>query len=92
MVDGVGRRADRGHGNAGAVSELRTLQPALGAVDRAATGAFTAARSLGGASVDGQIGQVQADHPVVGVHAGQPQPIEDAQPDPFVPAAAHRGR
>ena len=58
----------------------------------AATGAFSAAGGLGGAAVDGHIRQVQADHLVVGVQCGQPQPIEDAQPDPFVAAAAQGGR
>ena len=58
----------------------------------AATGAFSAAGGLGGAAVDGHIRQVQADHLLVGIQAGQLQPVEHAEADPLVAAAAHRRR
>jgi hypothetical protein len=54
-------------------------------------GALPAAGRLGDAPVDTHVGQVQPDHPLVGIQNGQPQPIEQTQPDPLVPAAAQRG-
>jgi hypothetical protein len=60
-------------------------------VHRAAPGALTAAGCLGGAAVHGHVGQLQADHLLVGVECGQPKPVEDPQGDPLVPAAVQGG-
>jgi hypothetical protein len=57
----------------------------------AATSALPAAGRLGRAAVHRHVGQVQADHLLVGIQASQPQLIEDSQPDPLVPAAAQGG-
>jgi hypothetical protein len=92
VIAGVGRRRDRGQRNAATLGQLRALQAALAPVDRAATGALTTAGRLGGASIDAHVGQVQTDHLVVGIQAGQPQPIPHAQADPLVAATAHRRR
>ena len=92
VVDGVGRRGHRRDRNAGAVGQLGAFQAAFAPVDRAAPGALPAARGLGGAAVHGQVGQVQADHLVVGVQARQPQPIPHAQPNPLIAAPAQRRR
>src|SRR3954470_9301577 len=59
---------------------------------RTGTCAFAAAESFGGAPVDRQVGQVQADRLVVGVQAAQPQPVPHAESDPLVPAAVQRRR
>jgi hypothetical protein len=92
MVDGVGRGGHRGDRNAGAVGELGTLHAALGPVHRVGAGAFTTAGRLGGAAVHGEVREVQADRLVIGVQAGQLQPVPHAQVDPLVAAAAHRRR
>jgi hypothetical protein len=69
----------------------RALEPLFAAVDRAATGELAAAGRLGGAPVDAQIVQLQAEHAVVGGHDQQVQVFGQAERDPFVAAAPQRG-
>src|SRR3954452_997430 len=91
MVAGVGGRGQRGERHPGAVGELGALESELGPVHRAAPGALTAAGGLRDAPVDGDVGQVQADQPLVGGQHRAAQPVEEPGGDPLIPPAAQRG-
>jgi hypothetical protein len=68
------------------------LHALLAAVDRAAAGAFPAARSLGDAPVDRDFLQDQADDTVIGLQRDLLQAGEDPGLDPLVAAVPDRGR
>ena len=66
------------------------FSPGLGRVHRAGPGALAAAGRLGGAAVDGHLGQVQADQPLVGGQDRGAQRLEHPGGDPLIPASAQR--
>jgi hypothetical protein len=88
MLAGAGNRGDR---QAGAVDQRGALQPALRPVHRALAGALPTAGRLGEASVDRDVGQIQADQPFVGGQHRGAQGVEDSSGDPLIAPAAQRG-
>jgi hypothetical protein len=88
----VGRRGHRGERDAGGIDRQRALHALLASIHWAASGHLAAAGRLGDTAIDGEVGQVQTDHPIVGVeHEGEKR-VHHAERDPRVPAAAQRRR
>jgi hypothetical protein len=89
VVVGWGRQG--GQRDAARLNGDRTLEPLFAAVDRAGPGDLAAAGCLGGAAVDRQVLQLQAEQLVIGTQHQQAQLLGKAQGDPLV-AAATQGR
>jgi hypothetical protein len=64
----------------------------LAAVDRAESGDLATAGRFGDAAIHAQVLHLQAEQSVVGGQHGQAQLLGDSGGDPFVAAAAQRGR
>jgi hypothetical protein len=77
--------------DAAPLDQQRPFHALFAAVDRAGAGAVPAAGSLGDAPVDGDVGQGQADDPVIGLPRDLLQRAEDPGLDPFVAAVPDRG-
>jgi hypothetical protein len=67
-------------------------EPLLAAVDRAESGDLATAGRFGDAAIHAQVLHLQAEQSVVGGQHGQAQLLGDSGGDPFVAAAAQRGR
>ena len=73
VVAVVGWSGHRGQRHATGLDGDRALEALLAAVDRAGAGGLAAAGCLGGAAVDRQVVQAQAEQLVVGGQHGQAQ-------------------
>jgi hypothetical protein len=69
-----------------------SAKPLLAAVDRAGPAGLAAAGCLGDAAVHRQVVQFQPEQPIVGVNYRTSEPVDNADDDPLVTAAAQRGR
>jgi hypothetical protein len=88
----VGRGRQRRQRDAGRLDRDRALEALLAAVHGAGSGDLAAAGCLGGAAVHRQLLQLQAEQLVIGAQHQQAQLLGDPGGDPFVAAAAQRGR
>jgi hypothetical protein len=62
----IGRSGNSSEWDATGIYNRRAFGALFSPIYRASARLFTATGSLGDAAVDGHIGQLQADHPVVG--------------------------
>ena len=84
VVATVGRRGYRAQRDAVGLDRDRAFAALLGTVDGAWTGGLAAAGRLGDAAVDGEMGQLKAEHTVVGAQDEQAQLLGKAEGDPLV--------
>ena len=87
-VRSIDRPAER---DAGGVGEDRPLPAELGAIGRVLARSLAPTRTLVQAAVDGDVGKIQADDPVVAADRFGGDVVEHAGFDPLVTPVAHRG-
>jgi hypothetical protein len=87
----VGRGGNHSERDPRCIDGQRALEALLASIDGAASGLLAAARRLGDAAIDGEVGQLQAAHAVVETEHEIEQGIHHADGNPRGPAPAQHG-
>src|SRR3712207_631622 len=88
----VGRGDDEPEGDAANIHDLRAFDALFTSIYRTPTRHLAAARSLGDAAVNGQVGQFEAEEAIVSFQSHLPKVIHHPGFDPLVTSAPQRGR